>query len=83
MVTIVCCENCGGSHLGFDQIHVNVTLSKSDQPCEQCNHSHAESQSYLFCSDKCFHDFNAKVARGEKEYRWKEWRNVNGKMEYS
>lgn len=82
MMEVIHCVNCGNSSIEFDTVSVNVTLRKTVQPCKHCSQTRTEEQHFFFCSDKCHTEFNAKVVAGKAAYKWKEWQEVDGVMQF-
>ena len=81
MLQIIECENCRKSSIPLDAISVNVNFNKSSW-CDSCNQSKSETQSYFFCTKDCFLKFIDKVVGGQKEFKWKEIKVVNGIVSY-
>lgn len=69
-VTVVNCENCGGSSSPVDSVCVDVTFSKHSL-CDKCYNMHSDKQHHYFCTDLCFSEYMLKVINGEAKLEWK------------
>ncbi len=64
MITVVQCNQCGGSVIDKDVVSVDLSFNKSHW-CRECHHPVTSSKRYFFCSTICFLDYITKVVNGE------------------
>jgi len=69
MMQVVCCDNCGNSHIALDAVSVNVLLTKMKH-CDKCYNSKEQVTSYFFCSEDCFSTYIRKVVEKKAEFKF-------------
>jgi len=67
MLQTINCDQCGGSSIGFNSIHVNVEFVQSSF-CPHCQHSKETKKHYFFCSKQCFQDYILRVVKKEVSF---------------
>jgi len=75
MMQVICCDNCGESHIALDAVSVNVILTKMKH-CDKCYNSKQEATSYFFCSEDCFGTYIRKVVEKQAEFNFDRYKHV-------